>query len=630
MCGITAIVDVVAERPPDERLLRSMNASIAHRGPDGEGFHFAPGVGLGHRRLAIIDLAGGRQPLYNEDGSVVVSFNGEIYNFPDLEKVLAQRGHTFRTRCDTEVIVHAWEEWGERCVEHFNGMFAFALWDARQKTLFAARDRLGEKPLYYAQTPEGWLYLASELKALLQVSSIDRALDEQAIEEYFAFGYVPDPRSILKSVRKLPPAHYLTIARGSAPRLRRYWDVSFGDPENLHNTNLESNLLRRLQAAIECRLISDVPLGAFLSGGVDSSAVVALMAGISKEPVKTCSISFGDPQFNESQYAARVAARFGTEHHVEQVDTDDFDLLDTLVSVYDEPFADSSAIPTYRVCELARRHVTVALSGDGGDEVFAGYRRYRWHVYEEKVRSALPYWFRRPVFGTLGRLYPKLAWAPRYLRAKSTLQSLGRDSLAGYFDSVSILGAEFRKRLFSRDFQATLGPYSAIEVLRSHADSAPRRDPLSLVQYIDLKTYLPGDILVKVDRASMAHSLEVRVPLLDHTFVDWASRLQPGLKLHDREGKYMLKKALERILPNDILYREKMGFAVPIASWFRGALADRLEYLVSDSSLRQSDLFDIGFISQFVRQHQAGRWDHSATLWALLMFDGVLRKVIAR
>lgn len=374
--------------------------------------------------------------------------------------------------------------------------------------------------------------------------------------------------------------------------------------------------------------MTEVPLGAFLSGGVDSSAVVAMMAGLMNEPVNTCSISFGDPAFNESQYAQKVADRYHTHHQVGQVDQDDFDLIDRLASLYDEPFADSSAMPTYRVCQLARKRVTVVLSGDGGDENLAGYRRYRWHLYEERMRSALPLGLRKPLFGLLGNLYPKADWAPKVLRAKSTLEALARDSVEGYFHSVSIMKDGMRRRLFSESFRRELQGYGAVEILRRHADKCPVTDPLSRVQYLDMKTYLVGDILTKVDRASMAHSLEVRVPLLDHELVEWMSGLPASIKLRGQEGKYVFKKALEPYLSDDILYRDKMGFSVPLASWFRGPLRQRINDALLGPVLADTGFFSRAFLREMLDQHQSGRRDYSASLWSLLMFESFLRHVL--
>src|SRR4051794_38962588 len=424
MCGITGIFDLRHQRPIDEALLARMNESQHHRGPDEGSVHCEPGVGLGHRRLSIIDVSTGQQPLYNEDGSVVVIFNGEIYNYQSLIPQLLALGHTFRTRSDTEVIVHAWESWGEACVQRFRGMFTFALWDRNQSTLFLARDRLGVKPLHYALLPDGTFIFGSELKSLLAHGGLSREIDPCAVEEYFALGYVPEPRTIFAGAHKLPPAHTLTLRRGQPMREPvQYWDPRFTLDNPISPEDASAELRSRLEESVRLRMISEVPLGAFLSGGVDSSAVVAMMAAASDGPVNTCSISFADPAFDEARFAQQVADRYRTRHFVEQVESDDFDLVDELARLYDEPYADSSAIPTYRVCQLARKHVTVALSGDGGDEGFGGYRRYRLHLMEEQMRRTLPLGLRRPLFGFLGQVYPKADWAPRVLRAKSTFQA---------------------------------------------------------------------------------------------------------------------------------------------------------------------------------------------------------------
>lgn len=629
MCGIAGIVDLKGRREIDTALLAAMNQVQFHRGPDEGGTFVEPGVGLAHRRLSIIDLSSGQQPLFNEDHSVVVVFNGEIYNFPALTEELKAAGHVFRTHCDTEVIVHAWEQWGAGCVKRFRGMFAFALWDKRRETLLLGRDRLGKKPLFYAHLPDGQLLFGSELKILLQYPGLPREIDPQAVEEYFAFGYVPDPKTIFRHVRKLPPAHTLELRRGEAPSApRAYWDIPFAELPPMSEAQAAEELLARLREATRIRLVSEVPLGAFLSGGVDSSAVVAMMAGLSSEPVKTCSIAFNDPAFDEAAFAQQVADRFHTEHRVETVDPDDFSLLDTLASLYDEPYADSSALPTYRVCQLARRQVTVALSGDGGDENLAGYRRYKWHSYEEKLRAALPLGLRRPLFGFLGKVYPKADWAPRVFRAKTTFEAMARDTVEGYFHGVSVMSDRLRAPLYSAAFRRELQGYHALDVMREHASRSPTDHPLSLIQYLDMKTYLPGDILTKVDRASMAHSLEVRVPLLDHELVEWISGLSPDLKLRGGEGKYLFKKALEPVLPHDILYRPKMGFAVPLAAWFRGPLRERLRTAVLGPTMADSGIFDMNYVASLVEQHQSGRRDHSAALWSLLMFDGFLRNTM--
>ncbi len=627
MCGISGIVDLRERRPVNRALLKTMNDSLTHRGPDGEGFHFEPGVGLGHRRLSIIDLEGGKQPLYNEDETVVVTYNGEIYNFHEIAEELVAKGHVFRTRCDTEVIVHAWEEWGERCLDRFNGMFAFALWDRNRETLFLARDRLGVKPLYYAELPDRELVFGSELKALLLHPKLARDIDPTAVEDYFCFGYVPDPKTIYKSVAKLPPAHYLLARRGQAPAAPvRYWDVPLDRDARspAASGDNEERLRHELMQSVRLRLVSDVPLGAFLSGGIDSSAVVAMMREIGTEDLLTCSIGFKEPQYDESDWAAIVAKAKGTNHQAEIVEAADYSLLDRLVGLYDEPFSDSSAIPTYRVCELARKHVTVALSGDGGDEDFIGYRRYSLFAMEQKLRNLFPDWFRTPVFGALGRYYPKLDWAPRVFRGKTTFEALARSPAEAYLHGVSIFPDTGRQQLFSADLKRELAGYEAAEVFRRHLGGKSFPDPLSMIQYLDYQTYLPGDILTKVDRASMAHSLEVRVPFLDYRFVEWAAHLPSGLKLAGGEGKAILKRALEPLLPREILYRRKMGFAVPLDVWFRGSLEERMTASLEGDTLVNCGLFEPAFLRSIARDHRTGRRNYSAVLWALLMFEGFL------
>ncbi|WIT11347.1 amidotransferase 1, exosortase A system-associated [Paucibacter sediminis] len=629
MCGITGIFDTQSARAIDPRQLQRMNESQHHRGPDEGSVHIEPGVGFGHRRLSIIDVATGQQPLFNEDGTVVVVFNGEIYNFQSLIPELQALGHVFHTRSDTEVIVHAWEAWGPDCVKRFRGMFAFALWDRNQQTFFMARDRLAVKPMHYALLDDGTLLFGSELKSLLAHGGMKREIDPLAVEEYFAFGYVAEPRCIFKQARKLEPGHSLCIRRGQPiPAPQRYWDVRFTLDRQISVEDACDELRAKLEESVRLRMISEVPLGAFLSGGVDSSAVVATMAGLSEEPVNTCSIAFDDPAFNESEFAQLVADRYRTHHSVETVVSDDFDLIDTLARLYDEPYADSSAIPTYRVCQLARKHVTVALSGDGGDESFGGYRRYRMHLMEERMRGALPAALRRPVFGLLGRVYPKADWAPRVFRAKTTFEGMARTSVQAYCHSVSILREPMRAELFSAQFKASLGGYTAQDVFDRHAANADTEDPLALIQYLDMKTYLVGDINTKVDRASMAHSLEVREPLMDHELIEWLARLPSDLKVRGQEGKFLLKKAMEPKLPDAVLYRPKMGFAVPLARWFRGPLKQRVREAVLGPRLAATGWFNPAYLQHLVDAHQAGTRDYSAPLWTLLMFEAFLRNVV--
>ena len=620
-------MDTRGRAEPDPELLAAMNRAQTHRGPDEGGEHLEPGLALGHRRLSIIDLAGGRQPLANEDGSVLTVYNGEIYNFEELRARLQGRGHIFRTRCDTEVIVHAWEEWGEACVQHLRGMFAFALWDRPRQTLFLARDRLGIKPLHYAALADGRLLFGSELKSLLACPDFPRALDPEAVEEYFAFGYVPDPKTIFAAARKLPPGHTLTVARGRpVGPPKPYWELDWGRDGTAGDREAGDELLARLGEAVRVRLMADVPLGAFLSGGVDSSAVVALMSEQSGDAVRACSISFGDPRYNEAAYASAVAERYGARHRIEQVDPERFELLDTLAGLFDEPFADSSALPTYEVSRVARQGVKVALSGDGGDEMLAGYRRYRGYLREERLRRLLPQTVRAALFGPLGRLYPKADRAPRPLRAKATFEALARDAVAGYLRSVAVVDDTTRARLFSAQTHRELGGYHAVEVLRRHARSAPKDDPLAFVQHLDLKTWLPGDILTKVDRASMAHGLEVRVPLLDHQLVEWMARLPAHLKIRNGQGKYLLKHCLESRLPHDVLYRRKQGFVMPVGEWFRGPLRRRLREAVLGERLADSGWFDRQALARMVDEHERGVRDHARPLWSLLMFEAFLRQ----
>ncbi|SFK99498.1 asparagine synthase (glutamine-hydrolysing) [Nitrosomonas aestuarii] len=629
MCGIVGLFDTRGNNEIDRQQLERMNQAQLHRGPDEGEVYIEPGLGLGHRRLSIMDVASGQQPLFNEDGSVVVVFNGEIYNYQTLAKQLIDSGHQFRTHCDTEVIVHAWEEWGEQCVNHFRGMFAFGLWDRNQETLFLARDRLGIKPLYYALLDNGQFVFSSELKAIIAHPALRREMDPCAIEDYFAYGYIPEPKTIFKQASKLSPGYYLKIQRGQMQiQPQKYWDVPFKQQDVMDTSEAQEALIAKLRESVDIHLMTEVPLGAFLSGGVDSSAVVAMMSGIMHEPVNTCSISFGDPAFNESRYAQEVADRYHTNHHVEQVEHDDFDLIDKLALLYDEPFADSSALPTYRVCELARQRVTVVLSGDGGDENLAGYRRYRWHMYEEKLRSIMPLSLRKPLFGLLGNAYPKADWAPRMFRAKATFESLARDSVEGYFHSVSIMSDKMRQRLFTSSFRNDLHEYQAVNVLRNYAQQCPVDDPLSRVQYLDMKTYLVGDILTKVDRASMAHALEVRVPLLDHELVEWISTVPASLKLKDGEGKYIFKKALEPYLSDNILYRNKMGFSVPLADWFRGPLRQRVRDAILGPVLAETGIFNRAYLEEMVDHHQSGKRDYSAPLWTLLMFESFIRNIV--
>ncbi len=623
MCGLAGIFHPEGGAV-DAALLRRMTAALAHRGPDGDGFHLEAGVGLGHRRLAIIDIGGGQQPMFNEDRSVVIVFNGEIYNFAALRGTLEAAGHVFRSHCDTETIIHAWELWGPDCLAHFDGMFAFALWDRNRGQLFLARDRLGKKPLYYARTPDGAFVFASELAGLAPVGTLPRRLDATAVDDFFAFGYIPDPKSIYRDIRKLPPGHALLLdADGGAATPWRYWDVAC-EAVDIDVSSAAVALTERLRAAVGARMIADVPLGAFLSGGVDSSAVVALAAGLRETPLSTFTISFAGAE-DEAPFAAEVSRRYATEHHRELAGADYVEAARTQAAVFGEPFGDHSSVPSFSVCALARKHATVALSGDGGDEVLAGYRRYHYHLLAEAVRRHIPAPLRRGVLGQIARVYPKLDRAPRWLRAKHTLTELSLDSALGYVRTLGKIQHAQRRALFSSSFAANLDGYDPATAIAALMQSAPTEDPLRQAQYTDLHSYLPGDILTKVDRTSMANSLEVRAPMLDHRFVAWGLSLPAGLKRHGRAGKYVLKRAMEPYLSHDILYRPKQGFAVSLATQFRAGSARLRERLLGEA-MRDSGLFQPARLERLIDEHAAGRFDHSGALWLLLVFEGFLHQ----
>lgn len=627
MCGIAGIYFPTSQQQPDADTLRQMNDSQLHRGPDAGDYFFAPGVGLAHRRLSIIDLDGSPQPMRTPDNSVCVVFNGEIYNFKELRTELQTKGYQFISQGDTETILHAWREWGVDCVHHLRGMFAIGIWDAKTQSLFLARDRLGVKPMFYSLLPGNEFIFGSELKVLKQHPKFDRTLRHTAIEDYFTFGYVPEPYTIYQHCFKLEPGHRMLLTPGmtSLPEPEQYWDIPTEWSKDVTSTEAQNELVTRFKEAVGIRMVADVPLGAFLSGGVDSSAVVAMMSQIQSEPVNTCAIGFDVPTFNETEFAQMVADRYHTNHSVQVVSQNDFELIDMLPSLYDEPYADSSAMPTYRVCQMARKKVTVALSGDGGDEVFAGYRRYNMHLHEDKVRNLLPLGLRKAIFAPLGKLYPKLDWAPKFLRAKTTFQSMAMDSVEGYHNSISILRADEREKLFSTGFKQKLKGYNSLEVFRRYQKKTKALDPLKTVQYLDLKTYLVGDILTKVDRASMAHSLEVRVPFLDHKFIEWAFKLESDANLQQGVGKFSLKKLMEPHLPEDVLYRKKMGFSVPLADWFRGPLQQKLQDCVLSERMLGCGIFDPAQLKRLVKDHISGLKDNSASLWTLMMFDGFLR-----
>lgn len=623
MCGIAGIFHPAGGAGVDAALLARMTAALAHRGPDGEGFHVEPHIGLGHRRLAIIDIAGGHQPMFNEDGSVAIVFNGEIYNFADLRPRLQSLGHVFRTdHSDTETIIHAWESYGPDCLQYLNGMFALAIWDRNRGCLFLARDRVGKKPLYYATDSAGRFVFGSELCALARVPTLPRRIDPTAVEDYFTLGYVPEPGSIYSGIHRLPPAHFLLLQRGrDMPAPRRYWHPPTRS-EPLDETSARERLRGHLMRATAARLVSDVPLGAFLSGGVDSSAVVATAAGL-RGGLSTFTIGF-DGAEDETRYAAMVASRYATTQHTERAAAVDIiDAARLQGRIFGEPFGDASAVPTYGVCRLARRHATVALSGDGGDEVFAGYRRYRWHTLVDSVRRVLPAGVRRHAIGTLARLYPKLDRAPRWLRARHTLTELSLDSALGYAATVTKIHARRRRALFSPALASRLDEHDPTRRFAHLMDACDCDDALMQAQYADLHTCLPGDILTKVDRVSMANALEVRAPLLDHELLAWGLALPASLKLRGGEGKYLLKRAMQPLLPHAVLYRPKQGFATSPAATFR-AQARRVRSRLLGAGMADCGLFALPALARLIDEHEAGRFDHSAPLWLLLVFEGFL------
>ena len=616
MCGIAGIISTEPNSVVEAETIHRMCQTIVHRGPDDEGIYANGGVGLGMRRLSIIDLAGGHQPVHNEDQSVWIVFNGEIYNFPELRPELEARGHHFYTHTDTEVIVHLYEDLGADCVQKLRGMFAIALYDERRRRVLLARDRLGKKPLHYA-LHNGRLLFASEIKAILAVAPELAEVNPQGLLGYFSFGYIPDPETAFVHIHKLPPGHLLELADGKST-VRRYWDLpAYGTHEPASEEECLQELEHRLAEAVRIRLIADVPLGALLSGGTDSSTVVALMARASSKPVKTFSIGFRSKDFNEADYARVVAKRFGTEHHELIVEPDLTQTLDTLTRSLEEPFADSSMLPTYYVSRLARQHVTVALSGDGGDELFAGYERYQINLQRRKF-GAIPawagQWYRRlidPVIphGMYGRRLAynlSLPWPDRYIDGLSLLPMFGRE-----------------RSFFARDFlESAAGGEDPSGLYRNYAVGAPAHDRLSQLMYLDAKTYLPGDILTKVDRMSMATSLEVRVPILDHLFVEWATGLSSRWKLNDGQPKYILRKLAERVgVPPEVLHRPKQGFALPLVHWIRNELKGELPRLLLEPRSLQRGYFEPRAVRRLLDEHFRGRRDHSYQIWLLSVLE---------
>ena len=619
MCGIAGVLYADSGRPVDPAVTKAMGDAIAHRGPDAEGFWSEPGIGLVHRRLSIIDLAGGDQPIGNEDDSVQIVFNGEIYNFQELRSGLEARGHRFRTRSDTEVIVHLYEEEGEQLVQRLRGMFAFALWDRNRRRLLLGRDRLGIKPLYIYRDAEKLIF-GSELKAILAHPGVPRALAPEALEEYLAFGMVCGSSSIFRRIEKLAPAHVLTAGPDALDRpAQRYWQLHIEPDHGPTAEEWQERIRANVAETVRMHLIADVPVGAFLSGGVDSSVLVASCAGQTNGPLQTFSIGFREESFSELPYARLVAEQFGTRHTAEIVTPDAVTLIDQLTHYYDEPFADSSAIPTFLVSRFAARSVKVVLSGDGGDEAFGGYARYAHDLKEAALRRWLPGWFRRAVLGPVARRWPKADWLPRPLRAKTRLTNLSLDAAEAYGNTMSLCRLPLRRQLMAHDLAAELNGHRPERRFVDGCRTVPPDDPLGGMIAADVDVTLPDDFLVKVDRASMAHGLEVRPPLLDHELFELAARIPSRFKIHEGQTKWILKQSYQGRLPADILWRPKHGFEIPVDAWLRGPLRSMFEEAVLQPQARVGDLLDQVRVRNLYQDHLRGVARHGNILWSVLM-----------
>lgn len=618
MCGIAGFTRF-KNQTGDCSTLVAMGDEIAHRGPDAHGEYIDDYVGLCHRRLAIVDLSeAGVQPMYSPDNNVVLVFNGEIYNFLELREDLIQRGYVFRTQTDTEVILALYQMDGEGFIPKLNGMFAFALWDKSKRTLLMARDRIGKKPLYFYRDKDTFAF-ASEIKALHKISGLDLQVRYDAMHDFFAYQYIPDPKTIYTNVHKLEPGHFLTISENRFEN-RQYWDISFSRVQNKSEAEFKDEMMDIISQATKRRMLADVPLGAFLSGGVDSSGIVALMAKNSDEPVTTCSIGFDDKKYNETEFAKVVADQYQTIHHEFQVTSSVKDHLKKIVRYFDEPFADPSLVPTYFVSELARRKVTVALAGDGGDEIYAGYEKYLTDYHENRLRSYFPEFIRKTLFAAASGMLQR-APINTLRRAGSLLGSLSKDPGMGFYISNSFIRDDFWAQIVSQETLSKLGSYHPSAITTDYYQASDADNHLGKILYTDMKTYLPGGILVKVDRMSMANSLEVRAPLLDYKVMEYAAQIPSNLKLNSGEKKYLLKECFKPLLPDDILYRKKMGFSVPLASWLRDAVKDIAAQSFFDGNGAVEAFFDKAAVKKVWDEHQSGRYDHSSPLWSLLMFS---------
>jgi asparagine synthase (glutamine-hydrolysing) len=614
MCGIAGLVTAPGQ-VADARLLKAMTDILAHRGPDGDGMHLDGRVGLGHRRLAIIDLTTGDQPMASDDGRVWVVFNGEIYNFRELRRDLESRGERFRTTSDTEVLIKAYEVYGTDCLRHLRGMFAFALWDGRRRRLFLARDRAGIKPLVYAWDGRRLLF-GSEIKALLQDPSVERDVDVDALRDYLTFLYVPSPKTIFRAIRKLPPASFLTLDVDAGDlRVERYWTLEFRPDYRRGEAETLEGLRAHLADAVRSHLVSDVPIGAFLSGGTDSGSVVALMAQATREPVRTFSIGFEEEAFDEVAYARMVATRYGTQHYEFVVKPDALAALPRLAWQFDEPFADASALPTYYVSKITREHVTVGLSGDGGDESFAGYTRYARAQALHRRLDRLPARAARPLLGLAASLMP------RGMRGQGALALLGADPVERYFRIMTGGRGPTLAGLLAPDLRARMAGEPDDRVFRALAGPAPEADYVATMQRLDIETYLPEDILTKVDRTSMLVSLESRVPLLDHVLMEYAATIPSAWKLSDGQGKAVLKRVMADHLPREVLHRRKMGFGVPLGAWLRGDLGAYTREILLDARTRRRGFLAADGVAALLDEHASGRRDRSTQIWSLLCLE---------
>src|SRR5437763_4995409 len=619
MCGITGIVRSDGAQI-DRELLAGMNDGIRQRGPDDDGFYFGDGVGLGMRRLSIIDLKGGHQPIHNSDRTAWIVFNGEIYNYRELRKQLESRGHQFYTDSDTEAIVHAYDEFGPDCPKYLRGMFAFAIWDERAKSLFLARDRVGKKPLLYAQL-NGQLVFGSEFMALLRHPDVSRDVNYEAIHHYLSFICVPAPLTAYQAIRKLQPGHWLLWKNGEI-KLERYWLLDFSQKISISEAEAGERVVDLLRDAVRVRLMSEVPLGAFLSGGIGSSAIVALMAQESSEKVKTFSIGFEEQDFSELHHAKRVAEYIGAEHHEFIVRPDAMEILPTLVEHYGEPFADSSAIPSYYVSRETRKYVTVALNGDGGDECFAGYERYAAMNLAQRYAKLLPAVIRNGVIRNVARALPEFRSRANPLRkAQRFIDAASLGPVQRYLRWVSAFDEQAKSNLYSNDFRNQTAAFSTIGFIEPWFAKANGAGIVDASLLTDTMTYLPNDLLVKMDIASMTVSLEARSPFLDHHLMEFAASLPESLKLRGMTTKYLLKRVLKKFVPGENLTRAKMGFGVPIGHWFRGTMQPFVrETLLSEKALARG-LFNRASVRQLIDQHVANKVNHEHRLWSLLMLE---------